>query len=303
MMKRRQSPFFKNEGLAQAVFLLPAFLMFTAFIVYPAMTSLYYSMTDWNGISREYNFVAFDNYLEMFRNKDIFSTIPVTIYYAALNTVLLLVVAFLVALALNRASKITSFLRVSFFLPMLISPMIVGFVFKEMYGPYISEGNMGTINRILESLGLSSWMNNWLGNPSTAMIMVVITGVWYQVGTNALVYLANLQSIPEDLYDAAKIDGAGYWRQVYYITLKMMLPSITINAILLLINSLKAYDMISILTAGGPGTATKVINLSIVEYSITNYRVGLGCAMSMVVTAFVFILVTAIQKLLSRWEA
>ena len=300
---QKKRVFLHGEVIVQALFLLPAFVFFTLFTVYPAMTSLYYSMTDWNGIAREYSFVGIQNYAEMFRNEDIFSTIPVTIYYAALNSVLLLIVAFLIALALNRTSKITSFLRISFFLPMLVSPMIVGFVFKEMYGPYISEGNMGSFNRILQAVGLESWMTNWLGNPSTAMPMVVITGVWYQVGTTALIYLANLQSIPGDLYEAAKIDGAGYWREVYYVTLKMMLPAITINSILLLINSLKSYDMISILTAGGPGTSTKVINLSIVEYSITNYRVGLGCAMSMVLTAFVFMLVTTVQKLLSKWGA
>jgi len=291
------------DGLSQAVFLLPALILFSAFIVYPAATSVYYSFTDWSGISKTWNMVGFQNYKFMFSDSGIFRTLPVTLYYCALNAVMLIAVAFFAALALNRVSKITGVLRVSFFLPMLVAPLTVGFIFKEFYGAVLDEHTMGTFNRILTSFGLKSLRTNWLGNPNSAMLIVVITGVWYQVGTTALIYLANMQVIPKDLYEAARIDGAGYWRQVYHITWKMIAPALRVNVILLLINSLKTYDLIAVLTAGGPGTATKVISLSIVEFGPGSYKVALGCAMSTVVTVFVFILVTAAQKLLSKLGA
>ncbi len=305
---KKRAYFFKNEKVifndkvSQAVFLLPAFLVFTLFTVYPALTSLYYSFTDWTGIGSNYDMVGFANYVEMFQTPSLLKTLPVTFYYAALNAVTLLVVAFFIALMLNRRSIFTGFMRICFFLPMLVSPLIVGFVFKEFYSPVVGT-QMGSLNRILTELGLGFLTQNWLGNPSTAMIVVVFTGVWYQVGQTALIYLATMQGISQDYYEAARIDGAGYWRCTYYITWKMMGPALLVNTILLLINSLKQYDMISLLTNGGPGTATKVINLAIVEMSINAQRVGLGCAMSMVVTAFTFVLVTVISKLLARRPA
>lgn len=289
-----------GDTFAQIVFLLPAYLIFTVLFFIPVATSVYYSFTDWNGISKVTNFVGWDNYVEMFANPDIFSTIPVTMYYAALNSVCLIFIAFFVALALNRRSRVTTPLRICFFVPMLMSGIIVGFLFKEMYAPVIGEDNMGTINRLLTNVGLGALTQNWLGNRNTVMLVVVLTGIWNQVGQTALIYLASMQSISRELYEAALIDGAGYWKQTYYITWKLIAPALRINLILLIINSLKTYDMISLLTGGGPGTATKVINLWIVERAIGGYEVGLGCAMSMVVTIAVFILVTVTQKLLAR---
>lgn len=290
-----------HDKFCQVLFLAPALIIFTVFTVYPAFTSLFYSFTDWSGVGKNYQFVGWANYREMFGRSDLVQTIPVTVYYAVLNAVMLLVVAFFVALMLNRKSKSSPFLRVCFFLPMLVSPLIVGFVFKEFYAPVVGVKNpeMGSLNRILTTLGLSSLTQNWLGNPNTAMIVIVITGVWYQVGQTALIYLASMQNIDMALYEAAEIDGAGYWRKTYHITWKLVGPALMINMILLIINSLKQYDMIALLTNGGPGTSTKVINLAIVETSIGAYRVGLGCAMSMVVTAFTFVLVTVAQKLVS----
>lgn len=293
----------RADKVTQIAFILPAFIIFTVFFVYPCATSLFYSFTDWNGISKEFNFVGFDNYFAMFSNPHIFSTIPTTLYYAVLNTVMLTFCGFFVALAMNRESRITGLLRIAFFIPMLISGVIVGFVFREIYSPVLNEDNMGILNRILTVVGLESLRRNWLGNPNTAMLVVVITGVWFQVGQTALIYLSGMQTVPKEVYDAAKIDGCGYWRQVYHVTWKMTARSLTINMILLLVNSLKQYDMINLLTQGGPGTATKVINIAILDYSVSAYKVGLGCAMSWVVTLFVFILVVTVNKTLKKREA
>lgn len=299
-MKKKVS---RTEKITQVLFVLPALIIFTVFFVYPCATSLMYSFTDWNGISKTFEFIGLKNYKQMFQNSAIFSTIPTTFYYAFLNTICMSFFGFFVALALNRRSRITGILRVSFFVPMLIAGVIVGFVFREIYSPVLNEENMGILNRILTMLGLDALRSNWLGNPKTAMLVVVLTGVWNQVGQTALIYLSGMQIVPKELYEAAQIDGAGYWKQVYHITWKMTAPSLTLNMLLLLINSLKQFDMINLLTQGGPGTATKVINIAILDYSVSSYKVGLGCAMAMVVTVFVFILVTIINKALKSREA
>ena len=291
-----------NDKVAQAAFLLPALIIFTVFIAYPSALSLVYSFTNWSGIGRNYNFVGFANYALMFRSPEIFRSIPVTFYYAALNGVTLIIVAFLIALALNRKSRITNFMRVCFFIPMLISPMITGYVFKEFFSPVLSPTWMGSLNRLLGMLGLESWQSSWLTNKYTAMPLVVLVGVWHSVGRTALIYLANMQSISPSLYEAARIDGAGYWRQTYHITLKMVMPALRINIILLTINSMQSGGFIGVLTGGGPGTATKVATIAINEYTIGAYRVGLGSAMSIVVSALVFAIVISAQKLISKME-
>jgi len=291
-----------NDRIAQTVLLAPALIMFTLFIVYPCGMTLWYSFTDWTGIGLNYNFVWFNNYSMMFRSPEIFKTIPITLYYAALNSVTLVVVGFFIALALNRKSRITNLMRVCFFLPTLLSPLVVGFVFKEFFSPVLSSQWMGSFNRILKMLGLTTWQRNWLSNKYTAMPLIVFVGIWYNIGQTSLIYLANMRSISQSLYEAAMIDGAGYWRQTYNITFRMTAPALRINVILLLISSMQSSGFISVLTSGGPGTATKVINLAIVEYTISAYRVGLGSAMAMVVSATVFILVVTAQKLISKLE-
>lgn len=294
----------RKDKIVELLFLLPAFLIFTVFFVYPSGTSLFYSFTDWNGISKTFHFVGFDNYAKMFRTRDIFSTIPVTLYYALLNTIFMNVAGFFLALALNRKSRFTSTMRVSFFLPMLIAGIIVGFVFIEIYSPVLDaqEGNMGSLNAFLYLFGMDGLAQNWLGNPALTMVVVVLTGVWNSVGYTALIYLANMQIIPKELYESAEIDGAGYWRKTFTVTWRMVAPAFSINMTLLLINSLKQYDMIAILTQGGPGTTTRVINIAILDYSVSSYKVGLGCAMGVVVTLFVFALVGTTNTLLRRRE-
>ncbi|MDR1692589.1 MAG: sugar ABC transporter permease [Oscillospiraceae bacterium] len=291
-----------RDKIIQIVFLIPALTIFIVFFLYPVSTSVMYSFTDWNGISRESNFIWFDNYIEFFSNSTIFRTLPTTLYYAVLNMTVLTFGGFFVALALNRRSRFTPVLRLTFFIPMLVSGLIVGFVFREIYAPVLNEDNMGIINRLLTMVGLSGLRGNLLGNVNTAMIVVVLTGAWVQLGTTSMIYLAGMQIIPRELYETAEIDGAGYWRQVYHITWKMIVPSLSINMILLLVNSLKSYEMIFYLTQGGPGTATKVVNMSVMEFSVSAYKVGLGCAMSIIVALFIFVLVTVINVLLRRRE-
>ena len=291
-----------NDRIAQLAFLAPAIIMFSLFIFYPTVMTLWYSFTDWSGIGLGYNFVGLSNYAMMFKQPEIFKTIPVTLYYALLNALTIIIVAFFIALALNRKSRITNFMRACFFVPMLIAPIISGFIFKEFLAPVLSPEWMGTLNRMLGLVGLESLQGNWLSNKYTAMPLIVLVGIWGGVGQTALIYLANMQSIPKDLYEAATIDGAGYWKQTFHITFRMLAPALRINVILLLINSLQGSGMIGVLTGGGPGSATKVINIAIVEYTIGAYRVGLGSAMGIVVSVVVFTLVVTAQKFISKLE-
>ena len=290
-----------NDYAKQWILLAPAVIVFLVFFLYPVGTSLYYSFTDWNGISWSMNFVWFENYKTMFSQNELLRTIPVTLEYAFLNTIMMSFLGLLLALALNRGSWFTGIMRVCFFLPMLVSSLVVGFVFKDIFAPVINEETMGSLNLLLTKLGLKFLRANWLGRDS-ALLMCVGTGVWNSVGQTALIFLANIMSIPKDLYEAAEIDGAGYWKQQYHVTWRMLAPSFSVNLTLLMINSMKQYDTIAILTQGGPGTATRVINLAIMDLSVSSQKVGLGCAMAVVVSVFITVTVTIINRLMRKRE-
>lgn len=294
----------KKDKITQILFLAPAIFLFTVFFVVPSSTSFFYAFTDWNGVGNKFNFVGFENFKYMFTNKDIFSPIFNTIYYAVLTTVFMNFGSFFLALALNRKSAITNSMRVIFFIPNLVAGIIVGFVFKQIYAPIIDAGsmNMGALNALFHALHLDFLTGNYLGQTSTAMLFIVLTGLWQSLGFSSIIYLSNLQTIPADLYESAEIDGAGFFSRIKNITWPMVAPAFSINLTLTLINSLKTYEVILLLTGGGPGTSTKVVNMAIVEYSFSSFKVGLGCAMSVLLAIFVFVLAGSSNVFLRKRE-
>lgn len=294
----------RKDKLTQAMFMAPALILFTVFFVLPSSTSFFYSFTDWNGVGNKFKFVAFENFVYMFTNKDIFSPILNTVYYAVLTTIFMNIGGFFLALALNRKSRITNSMRVIFFLPHLVAGIIVGFAFRQIYAPVmdLASWNMGALNALFHILHLDFLMGNFLGQTNTAMLFIVLTGMWQSLGFASIIYLSNLQTIPNDLYEAAEIDGAGFFSRIKNITWPMVAPAFSINLTLTLISSLKTYEVILLLTGGGPGTATKVVNMAIVEYSFSAFKVGLGCAMSVLLAIFVFVLAGSSNVLLRRRE-
>ncbi|MFQ7035021.1 MAG: carbohydrate ABC transporter permease [Candidatus Borkfalkia sp.] len=225
-----------NDKFAQAVFLLPAILVFSVFTVYPAFTSLYYSFTDWTGIGIIIILSDLQIMPKCFGIK-ICSNASRNFLLCRIKCSYAVVCGFYRA-DVKSAKHIYGFYARCFFIPMLVSPLIVGFVFKEFYAPTVGD-ETGSLNKILMQIGLGFLSTNWLGNEYTAMIVIVLTGVWYQVGQTALIYLATMQGISAEYYEAATLDGAGYWKRTYHITWKPMGPALMVNTILLLINSLK----------------------------------------------------------------
>lgn len=230
----------------------PAFLLFFGFHTFPALQGLFYSFTDFRGYG-SWEFVGLKNYINVFKDSRALSAYIFTLQFAIVATVLVNVASLALAIGLNSNIRFKTFLRAVYFIPNVLSILIVGFIFKFIFSnflpPLFPEGSV--LSR------------NILGNPDLAWIGVVFVAVWQATAFNTLVYLAGLQTISDDLYEAASIDGASKWQQFRMITFPMIAPFFTINMVLALKGFLMAFDHIMALTAGGPGRATESISIVI----------------------------------------
>lgn len=234
-------------------FLLPAFIVFFIFFIVPTLSAFYYSFTNWNLYAQEIRFIGFDNYFRMFEDNRMIIAFKNTLIFAVCVTVVQNLAGLALALALNGRLRSKSLLRTLFFLPYVIAPIIIGYIFKALYHP-----RNGMFNRFLESTGLGFIRTDWLNNPDVALYAIIATDIWRSAGFTMVIYLAGLQFIPKDLQEAASIDGSGYWGRFRHITFPLLAPAFTINVLLALIGAMKVFEIVTVLTDGGPGYTTEV---------------------------------------------
>ncbi|WP_068614117.1 carbohydrate ABC transporter permease [Paenibacillus tuaregi] len=234
---------------------IPALVLFFVFHTFPAIRGIYYSFTNWDGFSDNFDFVGFKNYANIFKDENVLNSYLFTFKYAIVVTILINVLSLLIALGLNAKIKFKNFFRGVYFLPNILSVLIVGFIFN-----YIFANVLPVLGSKLGSSFLSS---NILGNENWAWIGIVIVGVWQGIAFNTILYLAGLQTIPKDLYEASSLDGASRWREFWSITFPLLASFFTINMVLAMKGALMVFDQIVALTGGGPGRATQSISLLI----------------------------------------
>lgn len=278
-------------------FIAPAFLLFTLFIIVPTLASVYYSFTSWDGLSPTVKFVGLANYREIatgarFRNA-LVNTFLLTFFISILENSMALGLALLV----DNVRWWKNFFRSAFYIPVLISGIVSGFIWKIMY-----NFNFGAVNTILNSIGMSSARQDWLGNPKLALMMVGVVLVWKGAGYYMIIYLASLQSVSTDIIEAASIDGASPWQRFKHIILPLISGAFTINFTLSLINGLKVFDQISVMTDGGPGFTTETIVYLLYKVGFNEGRQGFGTAVGIVLLFIIIILNTIQQKFLKSRE-
>jgi raffinose/stachyose/melibiose transport system permease protein len=277
------------------MWLLPL-AIYTSVFVIPCVLGLIYSFTNWTIYSSTKTFAGFGNYLNLLVDSMFKMGFRNTILFAVLTTAFKSIIGFSLALALNRALAGRNILRTVFYMPGIFSSLILGVVFKSMLMP--SEG---LINSFFGLFSQSLAANDWLGQPETAMAWVIIVEIWKGCGYCMVIFLAGLQSIAADYYEAATIGGAGGWQKFRAITLPLMLPSININVSLSLIGGLKVFDIIIALTRGGPGFSTEVLSTTVYKY-LGNGALGTGSAANIVLSLFVVLVFFTVNNALARLE-
>lgn len=277
----KKDHFMKRE-IPWALFLVPALAVYTIVVIIPTVSTIGFSFTDYNGLSTDFSITGLKNYLMVFQNKAAVNSIVNSLVYGISVPILVTVLAIPLALVLNSKIKSKNILRAVFFFPSVISTLFLGYIWKFI----LSSSSTGLINSLRASAGKELLL--LLADPKQAMLFLVLITVWSSVGWHACIYIANLQTISADYYEAATLDGASPWQKFKNITLPMLAPSMTSSVLLLLTGSLKAYDLPYALTGGGPGTSTTMITQTIIEEGVTANRVGYASAMS-----FLFLLIIA----------
>lgn len=275
---------------------LPGLLLYTLLYLLPTVIGFGYSFTNWNIINfSNPKFIGLDNYITIFLTEANTYLKPVfnTILFAVVTAILKAVFGLALALLLNKGLKTKGILRAVFFMPYVIAPLIAGYVFSSILHP------QGILNEILRACNLDFLTHSWLTEMKTALPSVMFAEVWKMVGLNMVIFIAGLQTIPQSYYEAAAIDGANAWKSLTYITLPCLMPSITINAVLNVINGFNAFDLIVALTNGGPGDATAVINTLIyTEYG--SGRLGMASALGVVIVIITTLIAVTLQMFMAR---
>lgn len=289
-----------NGDIAVWLMLAPTIVLFLATALYPFIWVFRYVLYDYNGYKAYY--VGLYNFKRLFTNDPTYwRSVLHTFEYAVLKLSLIMPVALSAAVLLSRRLRGTNFFRVLYFTPTVISPVIYGLIFYFIYSPY-----NGTVNYMLQNLGVLHRMVDWLGESNTAMISIVIVAVWGGFGNYMILLVAGMQSIPEELYESSKIDGATGWQNFRYITLPMLGPVLKVVLMLAITNALKDYEVIMVMTGGGPQDRTNVMFLYIYYLLFGNpkslsvsYQIGYGATAGLV-SAFIVGGVTVAYLWLSR---
>lgn len=243
-----------KKSLTFLLMSVPAFLLFFIFHTYPVLQGIFYSFTNWKGYG-DFDFVGFQNYINVFKDDRAWDAYLFTFKFAIFATILVNVVSLLIALGLNAKIKFKNTLRAVYFMPNILSILIVGFIFNFIFAHFVPQ--------IAEKIGINALTQNILGDPNLAWIGVVLVAAWQAIAFNTILYLAGLQTISADLYEAASIDGANNWQQFWKITFPMIASFFTINMVLAMKNFLMVFDQIIAMTGGGPGRSTESISILI----------------------------------------
>lgn len=251
-----------------------------------------YAFTDFKGIGA-FDFIGFDNFVEILSDKKAFGSIGNTVFLALASLILVNVIGLLFALALNRGIKSRYVLRTLIFLPVVLSPLAVSYIFRFIFQVY------GPLNTALGALGLTEWQRPWLADPDFAIYTILAVMVWQNIGFAMIIYLAGLATVPVEIEEAAAIDGAGVFTRFRHITLPMIQPAIAIATTLGLTQGLKVFDQVQAMTRGGPYGATETLSTVIYTETFANANFGYGASLSLVFTVLV-LAAAALQLFITR---
>ena len=285
----------KKEAIENAAFSIPAIILTTVMMYIPFVMSGYYSLTKWNGISKNPEFIGLENFKTIFGgSKDFINSLLFTGKYTIAFVIFSNVLAIALALALTKKIRLANFFRGMFFVPYIMSMTIVGFIWK-----FIFTQGFAQLYKATEW----GWLNlSWLGDPKLAYFSVAFVGIWQQLGFYIVLYIAGLQAVPADVLEAATVDGANGVQRFFRVTLPLLGPSITTCIFMSLTNALKVFDIILALTKGGPGNSTYSVTLQIYNEAFTANNYGLGSAESIVYFVCVLVITQLVLKLFSSKE-
>ncbi|MEU9828073.1 carbohydrate ABC transporter permease [Micromonospora chersina] len=283
----------RRDQLAGYLFITPQLLGSAVFVILPLILVVWYSLHEWNVLAGTFDFVGTDNYEALADDPNLGAVLRATGLFSVGLVVFNLGLALLLAVLLNQKLRGTILFRTLFF-----SPVVVSLVAWTIVWGFLLQDN-GGVNSLLDTLGVDG--PNWLRGEGTAMVSVIVVQVFKNVGLNMVLFLAALQGVPADLYEAAEVDGASRMRQFWRITVPLISPTILLTSIITVVGSLQVFAQIAVLTQGGPGTSTTVLVYYLYQQAFQFHHFGYGATLSIVLFAIVLALTVLQWQMRKRW--
>lgn len=281
-----------HANIKLLIFCMPALLVYIIFKLYPAISGIYYSLTDWNGINKTFGFVGLDNFFEIFQDTYFWKSMLFTLKYVVVTLVVSNVIALILAVAIESRPKGKSFFRTIFYMPNMISMVIGGYMWMFIFTKVLYY--------MADNWGWSLLDKSWIGDPHYSFLAIVIVATWGAVGYLMIIYMAALQGVPNELKEAATLDGATRWQVFWKVTFPLIGHAVTICVFWALNSGFQVFDVIYALTGGGPGRATQSVAINIYEEAFKgNIRYGYATAKSTMLFLIVLI-ITMIQLKISK---
>ncbi|MNZ88918.1 Lactose transport system permease protein LacF [compost metagenome] len=265
-----------------ASFILPAFVLYGVFLMWPVGQAMQLSLFDWNGSSPEMEYVGFDNYAKLLGDDIFLKGLNHNFIWLILSLALVVIPTLFLSIMISRVKKGKLFFRAGFYLPSVLSLAVIGVLWTKIYDP-----NSGLINEFLRNIGLGALAHNWLGEPLTVLTALVLVSTWAFYGLYMILYLAGLQNIDYSIYEAADIDGAGPLRKFWYITLPSLRNTMNIVISMVIIYSFKGFALVWIMTQGGPFYMSEIVPTYVYKAAFSMNKVGYATAGSLVLGAIV----------------
>lgn len=279
---------------AAYLYILPVVILSIAIVYYCICFTVYVSFTDWDGMSPTMAFVGLKNYKKLFRDSTFYTAVVNNIIFFFGTVFIQAAVGLLLAVLLKKKLPGHNFFKAIYFMPIAMATSIITAIFRIILNPTV-----GDLNVFLRSLGLDFLAVSWLGDKKYALIAVIAVNIFQWMGFSMITYYAALLSLPEEVYESAKLDGAGFWRTLFSITLPMLRQTSSVLIILGIVGSLKTFDIVKLLTNGGPGRSTAVLNTYLYEKALNNYDAG-GAAAIGVSILIIALIMSALQVKLSQ---
>ncbi|HET6485536.1 MAG TPA: sugar ABC transporter permease [Spirochaetia bacterium] len=285
----------RRPSLYHPLLVAPGFLVYSVFFLLPVVVGFYYAFTDWNMYLDRISFNGFTNFRRMFVDPISAGSLSHTLIFAVCTTIGKNVFGLALALALNQAVRTRNTLRAVFFSPAVLSLIVVGLLFSSILYPD------GILNVFLRTVGLGALARSWLADRTIVMYTISFVEIWQWSGFHMAIYLAGLQAIPKEFIEASVIDGVNGWQKFARITMPLIISTFNINLVISLIGGFKVFDLVFILTNGGPGRASEVINTQIYRV-FGNGEWGFGTAMNLVLFLVITLIALTVLNLLRRRE-
>ena len=288
---RGMTPSRKRDMLFGYLFAAPALICIFVFVFWPVIQAISLSLYDYDVVSTK-EFIGIKNFISMLSDHKWTNALDKTVKYAVMFVPVMFVMSLALALMIKHIKQFSGFFRTTFFMPIIVSSTAAGAIFKMVFNQ-----KTGAINVMIRMLGFKNI--NFLGDPTNALICCVFLAVWLGMGYNMIIFLAGLQDIPKDFYEAAAVDGANGWRQFWNITVPCLAQTSIFVLTMSIINAFQVFDGIKMLTNGGPNDKTQVAVMWIYENAFIHFRMGYACALSLVLFVIIMV-ITAIQMKLTQ---